>query len=507
MGRWQSVGAVLAAVMAMATGMPAAGGGPASAEASRSSLASVCALPPRQLARIRAGFRPGRSGDVQFVLRPRSYFDERSHSGPWGYLQRVPLLVYGPGRVPATGAVRRRVTLRDVAPTLASHLGLDPARFGGGPLWEAPAVRDRPRVVAVVVWDGGGRIVLREHPEAWPNLRALRRRGVWFTRATVGSSPSVSPAVHASLTTGLPPTRHGLVDMVLRNRGETVNVRDDPGLLLVPTLADVLDARLDNRPVAALVGHPLIVGFLGQGSAAGPDADRDIAVIEEDEGWGPPAGGASLFRFPSYLDRSAGIQGGAVEPSARPRFAEFQTETIRRLVHREDIGEDATPDLLLVNYNQINEVGHRWGMHGRHMAAAVRSSDRALDDLLRLFERRIGRGEWLLVVTADHGSTPDASVTGSFRINSGELARDLRGTFDRDGDGVSAIASVRVTQLWVRDGELAERGLGAEDVARFLRDYTEADNAPNGDDEPVFSAAFPSEVLRVPSRCGKEYRG
>jgi Type I phosphodiesterase / nucleotide pyrophosphatase len=213
-------------------------------------------------------------------------------------------------------------------------------------------------------------------------------------------------------------------------------------------------------------------------------------------------GGASRFRFPPYLDRSAGIRGGAVAPSARPRFAGFQTETIRRLVRREAIGQDATPDLLLVNYNQINEAGHHWGMHGSHMADAVRSTDRALGDLVRLLDRRVGRGEWLLVVTADHGSTPDASVTGSFRIDSEELARDLRGTFDQDGDGISAVASLRVTQLWLREGELAERGLGPEDVAGFLRDYTEADNDPAGDDEPVFSAAFPSDVLAAtPTAC------
>ncbi|HEX2025323.1 MAG TPA: alkaline phosphatase family protein [Actinomycetota bacterium] len=496
------VGFVLAALTTVATGMPTAGGGPGKPEGSRAGLASACGLPSRQLARIRAGFRPGRSGDVQFVPRPRNYVDERSHSGPWGYLQRVPLLFYGPGRVSATGTIRRRVTLRDVAPTLAAHLGVDPSRFGGGPLAEVPADGDPPRMVAVVVWDGGGRIVLREHPQTWPNLRRLRRRGVWFTRATVGSSPSVSPAVHASLTTGLPPARHGLVDMVLRRRGETVDVRDDPRLLLVPTLADVLDARLDNRPVAALVGHPLIVGFLGTGSAAGPDADRDIAVIEDDDGWGPPVGGAGLFRFPAYLHRTAGIDGGAIDPSARPRFADFQTETVGRLLRREGIGRDAVPDLLLVNYNQINEVGHHRGMHGPHMAAAVRSSDRALGDLVRLFDGRVGRGNWLLVLTADHGSTPDASATGSFRIDSEELARDLRGAFDRDGDGVSAIASIRVTQLWLRDAELAERGLDAEDVGRFLRDYTEAENHPDGDDEPVFSAAFPSDVLgSAPAMC------
>jgi hypothetical protein len=148
-----------------------------------------------------------------------------------------------------------------------------------------------------------------------------------------------------------------------------------------------------------------------------------------------------------------------------------------------------------VNYNQINEVGHHWSMNSERMARAVRSSDRALGELVRLFDRAAGIGGWVLVLTADHGSTPDTSVTGAFRIDSDELVRDLRKQFDHDGDGTSAIAAVRVTQLWLRRGELGQEGFTPGDVARFLQGYTEADNDPGGADVPVFSAAFPSEAL------------
>jgi type I phosphodiesterase/nucleotide pyrophosphatase len=389
---------------------------------------------------------------------------------------------------------------------VAAHLGLTFDSGRSSPLREAVgATGDLPRVIAVVVWDGGGRNVLREHPDAWPRLRSLRRRGVWYARATAGSSPSVSPAIHASLSTGLPPAEHGLVDMVFRHRGRMVRVEDHPELLLAPTVADRYDRRRGNRPVAALVGHPLIVGMLGQGSAL-RGADRDIALIEGDSGWTPPLGAGNRFRLPPYVERRVHAPDGSVESSASSRFAAFQTNTIARLLRRERIGADAIPDLLFVNYNQINEVGHKWGMHDRHMEAAVRSSDRALAELVRLFDRTAGVGEWVLILTADHGSTPDASVTGAFRIDGDELVQDLRAAFDRDGDGTSAIAEVRVTQLWLRQGELGEEGFTPDDVARFLQGYTEADNEPGGADAPVFSAAFPSKALIETagrSPCGK----
>jgi hypothetical protein len=444
---------------------------------------------------------------VQFVPRPRNYFDERSHSGPWGYLQRVPLLVYGPGRIPPIGAVGRRVTLPDVAPTVAGHLGMPPGLVAGSPLPRvAPRGDDPPRLVVTLVWDGGGRIVLREHPEAWPTLRGLRSKGVWYTRATVGSSPSVSPAVHATMSTGLPPAEHGLVDMVVRHDGRMVKVQDDPGLLLRPTVADVHDRRLGNRPVAVLVAHPLVLGWLGHGSAF-PGADRDLALIEGESGWIRPEGGANRFAFAPYLLPWRDAPETDVDPSATAGFAAFQTRTVAEVIRRERLGADPVPDLLLINDNQINEVGHHAGMHGPDMARAVRSGDRALARLVRLLDRAAGQGEWVLLVTADHGSTPDASESGSFRIDGRELSRDLRSAFDHDRDGTSAIAAVRVTQLWLRHGELSEEGFTPTDVARFLQAYAEADNRVGGGDAPVFSAVFPSQILTpAPARMCARWR-
>jgi Type I phosphodiesterase / nucleotide pyrophosphatase len=490
-------------------------------------VAWACRLPPDQLLRIREGYRPGRSGEVQFVPRQPSYFGEHSHSGPWAYLQRVPLLFVGPPHVPEGVTARRPVRLADVAPTLVRSLRFDFGDVDGRPLPEAIGrAAEPPAIVVTVVLDAAGMNVLREHPTAWPTLRTLRRRGTWFARATVGSSPSVSPAIHGTLGTGLPPAEHGLVDMVFREGGEVVEVRDDPRHLLAPTLADRFDAAHRNRPIVALLGHPLMLGLMGEGSAF-PGGDRDPALVESVNGWRPPAG-PGVFRFPRYasatagldaalrrLDRLDGQPNGAwrgqplagLSPTTTPAFAEFHTRTAARVIRREGMGEDRVPDLLFLNYNQINEVGHHWSMNSPQMADTVRSTDDALRDLIGVLDRRVGRGRWMLVVTADHGSTPDRSVSGAFVIDQAELTRDLRDAFDHDRDSRSAIAQVRVTQLWLDRAELAEGGFRPLDVAWFLTRYTRADNrtTPNAlmpatRDEPVFTSAFPGAVLRESCR-------
>jgi hypothetical protein len=494
-------------------------------------VAWACRLPADQLLRIREGYRPGRSGDVQFVPHHPSYFGEHSHSGPWAYLQRVPLLFVGSPHVPEGVTVLRPVRLADVAPTLARSLRFDMGDVEGQALPEAIGwAAEPPKIIVTVVWDAAGMNVLREHPAAWPTLRSLRRRGTWFARATVGSAPSVSPAIHGTLGTGLPPADHGLVDMVFRQGSEVVEVRDDPRHLLAATLADRFDVIHGNRPIVALLGHPLMVGLAGRGSAF-PGGDRDLALVEASAGWRAP-GGPPVFRFPRYassdagldaalgrLDRLDGEADGAwrgellndLPPTGTPAWAEFHTRTVARIIRWERMGEDRMPDLLFLNYNQINEVGHRWSMNSGQMADTVRSTDKALGNLVGILDRHVGRGRWMLVVTADHGSTPDASVSGAFVIDQAELTRDLRNAFDHDRDSRSAIAQVRVTQLWLDRAELAEGGFRPLDVAWFLTRYTRADNraTPNGlmpttRDEPVFTSAFPGSVLR--EGCGEHLR-
>jgi hypothetical protein len=318
--------------------------------------------------------------------------------------------------------------------------------------------------------------------------------------------------------------------MVLQRGEELVGVQD-PRSLLTRTLADRYDLEHGNRPVMALVGHGLIVRWLGHGSAL-EGADRDVALIESKRGWSPPPNEGAYFRFPSYagdpavleraterIDRIDGRADGAwrgkplegADLSATPAFGEFQTETIEELIRREGMGRDDVPDVLLVNYNQTNEVGHLWSMNSPQMADAVRSSDQALGDLVAILNREVGRGRWVLAVTADHGSTPDTSVSGAFVIDHNELTRDLQSVFDRDDDGASAIQGVRVTQVWLDEAELADAGYGPAHVARFLRGYTQGENRidpralpPGERAEPVFEAAFASHILEARLDCPAE---
>jgi predicted AlkP superfamily pyrophosphatase or phosphodiesterase len=489
-------------------------------------------MPHRELVRVVRGYDPRRSGELQFVPREPNFIGEfRSHSGPWQYVQDVPIFFYGPGHVPAVGRISEPATMADIAPTLAAHLGFDFGTRDGRVLHQAVDLgADPPKLVLVVVWDGGGRNVLARHPGSWPVLRDLIEDGAWFEHATAGSSPSVTPAIHATLGTGFFPSHNGLVDLRMRIRRNIVSASDlGPRFLRKPTLADRYDRAMGNVPLVGTVAlDEWHLAMTGRG-ARFPGGDRDLVALWNTlhlrSGWELTGPEAPAFTLPPGLasfagldhevrrvDEADGVLDGlwldeapleeAGDVLASPAYSSWQTASLEKLITEEGFGADDVPDLLYTNYKQIDRVGHLWGMETPEMRDVVRSSDRALGDLIDILDRDVGKGQWVLALTADHGSTPPPAETGAFVIDRNRLKADIEAAFDDDGDDVKLVDAPRVTQFWLNTSELEDNGFTLEDVARFVLGYTKADSAADPSrvpedrrDDRLFSAAFPASLL------------
>lgn len=486
----------------------------------------ACDLPREQIHRVYNGYHPARSGEVQFVPDEPNYVGNfASHSGPWDYLQEVPLFLYGPGHVPALGKVARKVTVADIAPTYAELIDFDFDAPDGEPLTEAiDAEATPPKLILTVVWDGGGHDVLDEYPRAWPTVKGLIPGGVWYENATVASSPSVTPAIHSSIGTGAFPRHHGIVDLRFRIEGAVdPSAFERATLLIGPSLADVYDAANDNEPVIGMVGAEGTLGMIGHGSLW-EEGDADIAAASRAGEWGLAGNNGDFYEFPSYVhdlpgydaipgqaDRDDGSIDGTwfgAELDTPDSFTyteaynRYQTSVIEEIIRREGFGRDAITDLLYINYKQIDKVGHKFSFPSQPMERAVIGSDNAFASLIEILDREVGADEWVMALTADHGSTPLPETTGAVIIDNFELARDLLSEFDGDDDEQPVIQSPRVTQTWVDLAELEEHGHTLEDMAAYLMSYTRAENAvdpatvpADASDDRLFAAAFPSAVL------------
>jgi predicted AlkP superfamily pyrophosphatase or phosphodiesterase len=455
------------------------------------------------VANVRRGYFPGRSTDISLIPREPNYVGSSSmpvHSGPWDYLTHVPIVLYGPGHIAAKGRIGDPATMADLAPTAAELIDFNgfPAR-DGRVLNEALAPSSGPPALVVsVVWDGGGYNVLRTHEGRWPFLAGLMRKGTSYTNASIGSSPSTTPPIHATLGTGAWPNSHGISGLNVRIDGEYVDplggFRAD--YLVIPTLADLYDLAAANVPVTGMLGSvSWHLGMIGHGTAIdGADADPVASLSQED----------------ATIDTNTDVYSvpDISEPDAQPRFAQkldiadgrgdetwrghsletpedvhfspaqsgFEEYMLERLVVSAGFGADEVPDLLYVNFKTTDVLGHRYGMTSPEVGDALEAQDAAIRRFVEFLDRRVGARRWVLMLTADHGQTPYPRESGAFPIGGGEITRDTNERFDRTDDGIDLADRTGSPGMYVVRDQLRANHVTMERIAKWLAGYTVGEN-------------------------------
>ena len=496
----------------------------------------ACSLPDDYLLRTQRGYFEPRSGQIAILPEYPAYMASGgggwSHSGPWPYLQDVPLVFYGPGVVEQTGDVDRPVTVADIAPTIMTMLrasyqtedgdSLDEvARFSGGMLRKPP-----PRLILTIVWDGGGWNTLRQWPDTWPNLARIMEEGVSYTRATVGSNPSVTPAIHTTIGAGVFPSTHGITGVPMRDEeGEVVDAfldGESSRFIQVPTVPERWDEQNGNAALVGMLGYePWHLGMIGKG-AEEPGGDKDDAVwlnVDTNEWKTNP----EFYRLPPAIEETEGLgqdiqqldardgevdrawRGNEIldEPSRReetPAFIRYHGRALMNLIEEDGYGDDTITDLLYTNFKQIDRVGHYFNMVSDEVGDSVAETDAQLGELLAFLDEEVGRGRWAVVVTADHGQQPDADDIEGYGIDPREVEADIRDEFG------PVVRAVWPTEIFLLEDEMEERGVTVDQIARFVGDLRLADNTQRPDfllggagrfhsQDRIFSMALPATLL------------
>ena len=540
---------ILALVAAACTGPP----GPPEGSSTVGAMAEE--LGADVVEQLRRGFAPEMSPDVAYVPRPYNVVvrfsgeglgtldaDPRSsHSTPWDYHQRVPIMLYGPGYVRSGQTVDRSVDVTDIAATLAELTGSGFRAPDGEVLEEALLPEGerngRPRAIAVVAYDGGGWNLLEQWPQAWPEQRRMGAAGTTYLNATIGSAPSVTTAIHANMGTGAYPEHHGLSEINGRlpdgRIGETFLDESDPRLIRLPTLADVWDLEHDNDPWVGIVAYESWhLGMMSHGTQTATvslpgDPDRDVGVIWEPGEEGDPSLGRFTIREDFYAlpanlpgdaelgerlreqDADDGEIDGAwmgwdledplVVP-ALPAFVRHQQDALAGVLGEAPLGEDDLTDLLFVELKPTDFAGHLWNMIADEEEPVLRAQDDLLGALIEQLERAAGPDGYVLIVTADHGQSPLPESSGGLRVHPDVLKRRVEEYF-----GEPIVAKVTPSGLFLDRELAADLEISDATVARFVGSLRYRDVLPQDTDleaipeetldERVFAAALPHSYL------------
>ena len=466
------------------------------------------------ITRVRRGYVPVRSSDIALIPHEPNYIGTPTaavHTGPYDFLAEVPLVMYGPGHVEEVGPVDEAPTMADVAPTIARLVGFDDFEAPDGePLTTGmPATGPPPRVIVTVVWDGGGWNTLREHPRSWPFLARMIERGVSFEGMEIGSTPSVTPPIHTTLGTGAFPRTHGIPNVKMTTADDRyINPMElnSPQYIKIPALGDAYDVEEGNRPLVGVVAtvnwH---LGMIGKGTLH-PGGDEDVAALFTSAGttYGDP----SYYEIPVDLNAEAELAAAAEELDAAdgsrdetwrdhplddeavryasPAYIHWFGDRLRATIDSRGFGDDPVPDLLFTNFKSIDDSGHRWGMVSPETGDDIAATDAELKKLVQHLDATVGRGEWVVIVTADHGTSKFPEQSGGWAVRGHDLREDLNRAFDLDEEPL--FERVNSAGIFLNDDAVERSGLDLHEVGDWLLDYTANDNLYEIDEVPGYYA-------------------
>ncbi|HEY3383891.1 MAG TPA: alkaline phosphatase family protein [Vicinamibacterales bacterium] len=316
-------------------------------------------------------------------------------------------------------------------------------------------------------------------------LRRLLDEGAWFREAAYPYMTTVTCVGHSTIVTGSFPNTHGIVSNQWWDRatGKPVNCVADAAEtlvsygapakggtstrnLLVPALPDELRVQLPVPPrivsmsvkdytattmagrradvavwfnaaarslasssffgaapvpfVAEFVkAHPVEAEFGKAWRKLLPDSDYLYA--DDAPGENPPAGNASTF---PHVLRGAGdtIDADFYTAWVESPFSDvFLGQLAETSIDRLKLGRGRGTDYLAVSFSALDFVGHRYGPRSHEVQDVLARLDQTIWSLLAHLDRSVGRANYVLALTADHGVAPIPEQIAAAGLSAGRI--------------------------------------------------------------------------------------
>jgi len=293
-------------------------------------------------------------------------------------------------------------------------------------------------------------------------LKRLWEHGAVFTNAFYEHFPTVTAVGHSTMMTGATPSVSGIVgnEWYDRESGKQVtSVSDDDAQLLGASGIGSSPRRL----LVSTVGDELRIANNGKSKVIGISSKDRSAILPAGRMpngafWFDVASGnfvSSTFYFPSlpawaekfnssravdqWLGRAwtpvTGKQGAAPFAKLAAQSGPSYYGTLDRTpysndllvlfaeaaIEGENLGQGEYTDVLTLSLSANDRVGHALGPDSEQVHDISVQTDRSIGHLFDYLDKKIGEGNWVVMMTADHGVSPLPEVMQKRNMPGGRM--------------------------------------------------------------------------------------
>ncbi|MBQ8701503.1 MAG: alkaline phosphatase family protein [Prevotella sp.] len=306
-----------------------------------------------------------------------------------------------------------------------------------------PAWNERPRLVVGIVvdqmrWDYLSRYYDRFTDDGF---RRLTDKGYSFNNCLINYIPTVTAIGHASVYTGSTPAFHGICGNDFRIDGKPVYCCQDdnvntvgsdnksgkrsPRNMLATTIGDQLRLHTDFKSKVIGVSYKDRAAIFPAGHSANAAYWLDTHNLRF------ITSTYYMDRLPEWVNRQneqlasdKEVQKAGKDIGLTPLCGTVITDMAIAALENEKLGQGETTDMLCVSYSETDVIGHKYGTRGTLTDEAYLQLDRDLARLFQALDSKVGKGQYLLFLTADHGGAHNPEFMQENRLPAGRWNAD-----------------------------------------------------------------------------------
>lgn len=205
-----------------------------------------------------------------------------------------------------------------------------------------------------------------------------------------------------------------------------------------------------------------------------------ISSSPDDNTYEPSLGGKISPTFPynfktmreKYRDKGSEFQLLWISPKGNTLLTEFAITAIQE----EKLGKDKYTDFLNISYSVPDVIGHTFGPQSVEMEDIYLRLDNEIATLLKALDTKIGKENYTLFLTSDHGAIENVSFLNNHKLDAAIArttsdARNLEAFLDTKYGKASWITAVNGNNLYLNKVTVDEQKLTLPIIQKEAADY------------------------------------
>jgi predicted AlkP superfamily pyrophosphatase or phosphodiesterase len=151
----------------------------------------------------------------------------------------------------------------------------------------------------------------------------------------------------------------------------------------------------------------------------------------------------------------------------------YTMQMAKAAVEGEQLGQRGVTDFLAFSLSSTDYIGHAFGPNSIEVEDTYLRLDKELADFLNYLDAKVGKGNYLFFITADHGAAHNPAFVRDHRMPGGvlddaDIRKALNSAIDRAFGSSQTIAQVINYQIYFNDEVLASSKINKTELKQFI---------------------------------------